>query len=55
MKYTITITGQFEVEIPELDDDERRYISDFYETAVLPAGYEDAEYLGGSITFEESN
>jgi hypothetical protein len=54
MKYLITITGQFEVEIPELTEDERQYISDFYETAVLPAGYEDAEYLGGTITYEEA-
>lgn len=53
-KYTVTIVTRYEVELPNLDDDTRKYIYDNYESASLPVEYQDAEYLDGSITYEKS-
>lgn len=53
MKIRITIESNYELELDELSDDVRYYISEKYEAAVLPPEYQDeAEYDGGSITYE---
>ncbi len=51
--YIITIETQLRVELDELDDATRKHLFDNYQTATLPAPYEDAEFLGGQITYEE--
>jgi hypothetical protein len=53
MTITVTIVTRYEVDLPELDDSTRKYINENYEAASLPYEYQDAEYLDGSITYEE--
>lgn len=52
-KYLITIESTHVLELPELDEATREYISEHYEAATLPPEYEHAEYRDGSITYEE--
>lgn len=52
-KYEITIQATYEVEIDNFTDQIRQYITDNYEAGILPAGYENAEYAGGMITYRE--
>jgi hypothetical protein len=54
MTVTVTIVTRYEIDIPELDSSTEKYIYDNYEAASLPYEYQDAEYLDGSITFEEN-
>jgi hypothetical protein len=54
MTVTVTIVTRYEIDLPELDSNARKYITDNYEMASLPYEYQDAEYLDGSITYEEN-
>jgi len=56
MRYQITIVTTYKVDIPELDDDTREYITENFEHAMLPEPYanaDDLEFVDGSITYEE--
>ena len=53
MKVRVTIESTHELEVDEFNEDIRRYITENYEVASLPVEYQDdAEYEGGSITYE---
>lgn len=56
MKYEITITARYLVEIDDLEK-VRQDITDGYENPVLPSFIpeDSVEYLDGSITYEEAN
>lgn len=57
-RYQITIVTTYKVDIPELDDDTREYITENFEHAMLPEPYDNAddlEFVDGSITYEEEN
>jgi len=56
MRYQITIVTTYAVDIPNLDDNTRKYIYDNFHHAYLPEEYEtaeDLEFVDGSITYEE--
>lgn len=54
MTVTVTIVTRYEIDLPELDNNTRKYITENYEAASLPYEYQDAEYVDGSITYEEN-
>ncbi len=53
--YIVTIETRIRVELDELDDATRKDLYDNYEPAMLPANYESADYIDGSISYEEEN
>lgn len=51
--YSITVTANYLVELPELTAEARELITNNYELPVLPLDEDLITYDGGSITYQE--